>query len=111
MQMLDVMRRVNSEHEVRFLLSAYVETLRFYDAGRSLPQGVTMLPLAGVDDVRERFEALLDIDLCGSAAHRSECVHAIVREAAEIFGAALGRLQILQKRVEAVPVRDVELGF
>ena len=37
MQMLEVMRRANSEHEVRFLLSGYVETLPFYDFARSLP--------------------------------------------------------------------------
>jgi len=48
MQMLDVIRRVNSEHEVRFLLSAYVESLRVYDSARSLPRGVTESPLAGV---------------------------------------------------------------
>ncbi len=111
MQMLDVMRRVNSEHEVRFLLSAYIETLQFYDTARSLPQGVTALPLAGVDDVRERFEALLDIDLSGSAVQGGERVHAIVREAAELFGAALARLQILQKAAKSAPEHRVELSF
>lgn len=111
MQMLDVMRRVNCEHEVRFLLSAYVETLQFYDSARSLPQGVTVLPLAGLEDVRERFEALLDLDLSGSAVHSGERVHAIVREAVEVFGAALARLQILQKAAKAAPEHSVELNF
>ena len=111
MQMLDVMRRVNSGHEVRFLLSAYVETLPFYDFARSLPHGVTTLPLAGVEDVRDRFETLLDIELSGSAVQAGASVHAIVREAAEIFGVALARLQILQQRAEAAPACGAVLTF
>lgn len=69
------------------------------------------MPLAGVGDVRNRFEALLDIELCGSAVKASERVHAIVRETAEIFGAALTRLHAIQNRVEIAKTRDVALGF
>ena len=111
MQILDVMRKVGSEGEVNFLLTAYVETLPFYDFGHSLPRNVTQLPLAGVEDVRGRFEALLDIELSGCAVQAGERVHAIVREAAEVFGVALTRLQTLQKTAPAVSARSVELSF
>ena len=111
MQILDVMRKVGSEGEVNFLLTAYVETLPFYDFGHSLPRNVTQLPLAGVEDVRGRFEALLDVELSGCAAQAGERVHAIVHEAAEVFGVALTRLQTLQKTAPAVTARSVELSF
>jgi hypothetical protein len=111
MQLLDVMRKLNTETEISFLLSAYIETLPFYDFGGTLPIGVTTLPLAGVEDVRNRFEALLDIELCGGAVKAGERVHAIVREAAEIFGVALTRLHAIQSSVESATTRDVALGF
>ena len=111
MQILDVMRRVSTESEVKFLLSAYVETLPFYDFSHSLPRGVTQLPLAGVEDVRSRFEALLDVELSGGAAQAGERVHAIVREAAEVFGVALTRMQTLQKVATSTPERGIELTF
>jgi hypothetical protein len=111
MQILDVMRKVNTESEVKFLLAAYVETLPFYDFAHSLPRGVTALPLAGMEDVRDRFEALLDIELTGGAAQAGERVHAIVRESVEVFGVALTRLRTLQRSVQMPVTRDVELSF
>lgn len=96
MQVLEVMRRLNSEGEVRFLLSAYTETLRQHDRGRGLPSGVTALPVADVEDVRGRFETLLDIELNGAAAQTGVGTQAAVREAAEVFGVALARLQTLR---------------
>lgn len=61
--------------------------------------------------MRERFEAVLDIGLSGSAVHSGERVHAIAREAAEVFGAVHARLQILQKAAKALPEHRVELSF
>jgi hypothetical protein len=111
MQILDVMRKVNTENEVKFLLAAYVETLPFYDFAHSLPHGVTDLPLAGMEDVRDRFETLLDIELSGGAAQAGERVHAIVREAAEVFGVALTRLRTLRTNMHVPTARDTELSF
>ncbi len=111
MQMLEVMRRLNSESEVMFLLSAYVETLQHCDFGQGLPGCVAVLPVRGVGDVRDRFEALLDVELSGAAAQAGRCVHAIAREATEVFGVALTRMQSLQAVVRAAPVRKVELVF
>lgn len=111
MQIMEVMRRVHSEGEVRFLLSAYVETLPFYDHSRSLPQHVTSLPLAGVDDVRARFESLLDIELNDGATPASDGVHAIVREATAIFGVALTRLQSMPADAAAASRQTEALTF
>lgn len=111
MLILDVIRRVNTEHEVKFLLAAYLETLPFYDVTRSLPDGITELPLRGMEDVRNRFEALLDVELSGEALHAGAHVHAIVREAAEIFGAALTRLQTLHANIVHVKTESVTLAF
>jgi hypothetical protein len=55
MLMIDVMRRLNTEHEICFLLTAYVETLQFYESAKRLPPGVTVLPLRGADDIEARF--------------------------------------------------------
>ncbi len=103
MHILEVMRRLHHESEVAFLLSAYAETLQHLDGGSSLPKGVATLPLRGVDDVRYRFEALLDVELNGNAARSGNPVHAIVREAVEIFGMGLTRMQSLAAARQAVP--------
>ncbi len=95
MELLEAMRRSNSEHEIQFLLSAYVETLPFYGLAHILPNGLTALPVRGTDDVRDRFEALIEADLRGSAAVSSASTHAVVREATEVFGMALSRLSAL----------------
>lgn len=99
MRLIDVMRRLNTEHEIRFLLTAYVETLQFYDTAKQLPPGVATLPLKGVDDIEVRFNVLLDADLCGHAQslrYRCDKQGAIAKEATEIFGAAVTRLQTLR---------------
>lgn len=96
MLMTDVMRRLNTEHEIRFLLTAYIETLQFYDAEKRLPRGVAALPLTGVDDIEARFTELLGAELCGLARSHCDTQGAIAHEATEIFGAAFGRLQTLR---------------
>jgi hypothetical protein len=92
----EVMHRLNTEHEVNFLLTAYIETLQFYDAGKRLPPGVASLPLKGIDDIESRFTDLLGAELCGLARAHSDTQGAIAREATEIFGAAFTRLQALR---------------
>lgn len=101
MSLIDVMRRLNSEHEVRFLLTAYVETLQFYDSAKRLPPGVGALPLRDAEDIEARFNELLGAELCGLARSHCDTQGAIAREATKIFGAAYTRLQAL--RASAVP--------
>jgi hypothetical protein len=98
----DVIRRLNTEHEIRFLLTAYIETLQFYDSAKRLPPGVGKLPLRGVDDIEARFTELLGAELCGLARSHCDTQGAIAREATEIFGAAFTRLQVL-RLTDAVP--------
>ena len=98
----DVIRRLNTEYEIRFLLSAYIETLQFYDSAKRLPPGVGKLPLRGVEDIEARFTELLGAELCGLARSHCDTQGAIAREATEIFGAAFTRLQVLRMS-ETVP--------
>ena len=111
MQLLDVMHRLNSETEVSFLLTAYIETLRFYDSGGTLTAGVTALPLTGADDIHRRFETLIGIELDVGAARQDSGVHAMVREAVEVHGAALKRLQELAARPRPSPAQSTALKF
>ena len=106
MLITDVMRRLNTEHEVNFLLTAYVETLQFYAAEKRLPPGVATLPLRGTDDIEARFNELRGAQLCGAARSLCDTQSAIAREATEIFGAAHTRLQTLRSSAAApvVPV-------
>ena len=104
MLMIDVMRRLSTEHEISFLLTAYIETLQFYDAEKRLPPGVGALPLKGVEDIEARFTELLGAELCGLARSHCDTQGAIAREATEIFGAAYARLQTLRpSRHDHVP--------
>ena len=92
----DVMRRLNTEREIEFLLTSYMETLQFYGATKRLPPGVATLPLRGADDIEARFNELLGAELCGLARSHCDTQGAIAREATEIFGAAHTRMQTLR---------------
>ena len=96
MLITDVIRRLNTEHEIGFLLTAYMESLQFYDAGKRLPPGVVTLPLRGAVDIEARFKELLAAQLCGLACPHSDTQGAIASEVTEIFGAAYARLQTLR---------------
>ena len=108
MMISDVMHRLNTEPEVLFLLTAYVETLQCYQAEKRLPPGVAALPLIDAADVEARFTELLGAELCGLARSHCDTQGAIAREATEIFGAAFTRLQALRPPAEAPPVRLLE---
>jgi hypothetical protein len=93
----DVIREAKSEHEVYFLLTAYVEAVRYVDRMSFLPASVRELPLNGMDDVKARFDGLraeLGQPSSGKPDIRSL---AIVKESADILGDALARLQWLQQ--------------
>jgi hypothetical protein len=103
MLIIDVMRRLSTEYEINFLLTAYIETLQFYDSAKRLPPGVGALPLNGAKDIEERFTELLGAELCGLARSHCDTQGAIAREATELFGAAYTRLQTLRE-AEPAPV-------
>ena len=89
----DVIREATSEHEVYFLLTAYVEAVRYGDMLNYLPGQVRELPLHGFDDVRTRVDGLRAELTRSPAGDRSQV---IVRETTDLFCEALNRLQWLQ---------------
>jgi hypothetical protein len=92
-QLNDVIREANNEHEVYFLLTSYVETVRYCDKLSCLPSPVRELPLDGLEDVRNRIGGL-KAEL--SAPDVDENSRLVVKEAADLFDEALNRLQWLQ---------------
>jgi uncharacterized Zn-binding protein involved in type VI secretion len=92
----DVIREATSEHEVYFLLTAYVEAVRFGDQLSCLPPQVRELPLHGVEDVRARIDGL-NAALNGHATRGADNKSLVVaRETAGVLGDALDRLQWLK---------------
>ena len=104
----DAMHRLNTDQEVLFLLTAYVETLQCYQAEKRLPPGVAALPLIDAADVEARFTELLGAELCGLARSHCDTQGAIACEATEIFGAAFARLQALRPSAAAPQMRMSE---
>ena len=92
----DVIREAKSEHEVYFLLTAYVEAVRYVDRMSSLPASVRELPLNGMDDVKARFDGLR-AELGQLSRGDDNRSLAIVKESADILGDALKRLQWLEQ--------------
>jgi len=91
MTITDVIAEAGNEHEIYFLLTAYMESVRFGDKFGLLPEHITRLPLSGLADVTRRFDDL-----------RTERDHATVRsndrtsvfisEALDVVGTARERL-------------------
>jgi len=92
----EVIREAKSEHEVYFLLTAYVEAVRYVDRMSLLPASVRDLPLNGMDDVKARFDGLR-VELGQSNGGPDTRSLAIVKESADILGDALARLQWLEE--------------
>ncbi len=95
---MDAIRRLNSRHEIEFLLTAYVETLQFFGVAKHLPPSVVMLPLRGIKDIESRCAELSCCDAFGLQHAHRDSPSAISLEAAEIFGGACVRLHALQSQ-------------
>ena len=94
MMITDVIREAETEHVVYFLLTAYVEAVRFGDQQNLLPEPVKALPLTGRHQVRERFEQLvIELDKASQRLNDNACV--VIKEALHIFISALNRLEAL----------------
>lgn len=90
MPIVDAICEADSEHEIYFLLTAYVEAIRHCDKLGALPERLTRLPFPGAEDLKIRVEALrADFGEIG------ERDRAVLREAIEIFCAAIERLDML----------------
>ena len=93
----DTMRNANTEHEIFFLLTAYVETTRSGEQIELLPDVATVLPLDEHEDVRCRFNALMrSLDAASRNLDDRACL--ALREAVFVYGTALHCLAELQRR-------------
>jgi hypothetical protein len=99
MTILEVIREAGTEHEIYFLLTSYVEAVRYCDKFHTLPHPMRDLPFAGIEDVRRRVERLR------AGIDRTDVLdRPVIGEAAEIFAIALDRLGFL----EGTGLREIE---
>ena len=87
----DAIKLAETEHAVYFLLTAYVETLDYYDPPRSsIPARAKRLPIAGKADVVERLHVLRN-----TYTPSGSIAGAVIEEAVDVFSAASQRLTAL----------------
>ena len=93
----DKIRSANNEHEIYFLLTAYIETVRFSDKSHSyVPEAITRLPLNGIGDLRIRFTQLMvELDKASKSLDGDSCT--IIKEGMHALGVALNRLTVLDE--------------
>lgn len=95
MLITDVIHEADNAHEIHFLLTAYVEAVRYCDPLHRLPGFITELPFTGVADVlarAERLQAILE-----SPAGADPAIQSILAEALGILAAAGKRLESLRE--------------
>ena len=92
----DVIRTADSEHEIYFLLTSYIEVVRDSRPPHPMPEHITRLPLNGVTDLRQRFEQLVP-ELDAASRRLDDKAVALIKQARHAFGTALDRLLLLEK--------------
>jgi hypothetical protein len=97
MLIVDVIREAENEHEIYFLLTSYVEAVRYCDKLTILPDPMRELPFVGMEDVQARIEALRG-ELGEPSREADRRDRDIVTEAMAIFNVALDRLVSLKER-------------
>jgi len=85
----DVIREAKSEYEIYFLLTSYIEAVRFGDQLNVVPESVKDLPLDG-GRVKQQYQKLVELD-----RHAAGNAKAVIDEALPIFKSALDRLEAL----------------
>jgi len=98
MLIVDVIREADSDHEIYFLVTSYVEAVRYCDPLRLLPMVVRELPLNDVEDVTIRVEMLRAI--LESPDALSDEIRLVLAEALDIFGMARHRLDALREEYQ-----------
>jgi hypothetical protein len=93
MRINDVIREAPTEATVYFLLTAYIESAWRTCGEHEIFPVVAKLPLAGIDDVEARFDALATQGV-GRAGLNP--VDDIINESIEVFGTAARRLRRLR---------------
>ena len=105
MMFADAIRQAKNEHEVYFLLTAYVESARYCDPLNLLPESMKRLPLGGTDDISEQYQQLIvELDKASKGLKNNACV--VLKEALHVFSVALDRLQSLDAaQLHPIPER------
>ncbi|HET6492979.1 MAG TPA: hypothetical protein VFG44_08405 [Burkholderiales bacterium] len=89
----DVIREAKNEHEIYFLLTSYVEAVRFGDQLNLVPQSVKTLPLGGLSHVRQQLERIAELDKAPKDLNDNACM--VIKEALQLFSTAVDRLESL----------------
>jgi hypothetical protein len=90
----DVIREAKNEHEILFLLTSYVEAVRFGDQLNLVPESVKKLPLTGISEVRQQLQQLIvELDKASKDLNDNACV--VIKEALHLFSTAVNRLESL----------------
>ena len=105
MPLIDVIAESKAEYEIYFLLTAYLESVRFCDKFRLLPDHITGLPLKGPADLRRRYEDLAS-ELTGNSVQFAGRPAAIIKEALDVFSTGLCQLKRMETD-EARPKTDI----
>lgn len=93
----DVIREAKSEHEIYFLLTAYLEAIHFSDKLQPQPDLADILPIASIEKVRNRFEHFIyELDRASKELNHEACL--VLKEGMLIFNIALNRLELLANR-------------
>jgi hypothetical protein len=96
----DIIRKADSEAEVYFYLTSYIEAARSCNTCHCLPEQVARLPLSGVGDLRARFSKLvLELDAASRQLDNDSC--ATIRESLHVIATALDRLHTLHGPLSA----------
>ena len=99
----DILRTAESDHEIYFLLTSYIEAVRFSNGSNAVPAELQRLPLRDIEDVKQRFDKLIvALDAASRELDESRCV--LIREALHILGTAVKRLRSLAAENALAPV-------
>jgi len=91
----DFIRRAHNEHEIYFLLTAYLEAIQFGDKKHFISEATIALPLTTLANLEGRF-ARLFIDLDNASKALDDCACIAIKEALQVFGSAVHRLHYLE---------------
>ena len=94
MVITDVIAEAGSEHEIYFLLTAYLESVRYGDKFGLLPERITRLPLSGLADVKQRLDALRS-EHDQPQIEPNARTRVFISEALDVVGTARDRLAFL----------------
>jgi hypothetical protein len=106
--MAQALERASTEHVVRFVLGAYLQTLDHdQEAGAALGEPITRLPIRGRMDVARRLSLLYRVVRHNGAARPA--LRPVAQEAIDVFTAALRRLHDLAE-CEHRPATALDAG-